>query len=174
MMNHIIISMATAERQFQALYGTNPFMAAILWYEITIAHPWRQRKNGCQPKHLVLWAMLFLKTYATENLLSAVIGTEEKTYRKWVWFILEGLSRMSPKFVSPCFGINEVSIILYSHCLVFLFSPTLQIWLDRQFAGDAYQRCLMVIDGINFTIYEPRGRDFDTSWYSQKHNCPGV
>ena len=117
------VAMATAERRFQAFYGTYPFIAAILWYELAVAHPWTQRQNGCQPEHL-LWALLFLKTYATENLLSAVIGTDEKTYRKWVWFILEGLSRMSPKLVSSCFGIREVSIILYSHCcFVFLFHP---------------------------------------------------
>ena len=122
-MNRIVVAMATAECWFRALYGTYPLIAAILWYEISVAHPWMQRQNRCQSEHL-LWALLFLKTYTTENLLSVVIGRDKKTYRKWVWFILEGLSRMSLKFVSSCFGIREVSIILYSHrCFVFLFHP---------------------------------------------------
>ena len=54
MMNRIVIAMETAECRFQAFYGTYPFIAAILWYEITIAHPWMQRQTGCQPEHL-LW-----------------------------------------------------------------------------------------------------------------------
>jgi DDE superfamily endonuclease len=49
-----------------------------------------------------------------------------------------------------------------------------QIKLQNRFKGDTQQRALMVIDGIDFAINEPRKNGFNKNWYSHKFSGPGV
>ncbi|KAG9414463.1 hypothetical protein AC1031_013822 [Aphanomyces cochlioides] len=42
------------------------------------------RPPNTTPPHL-LWALMFLKTYATEGEYHALTGADEKTFRKWCW-----------------------------------------------------------------------------------------
>ena len=52
------------------------------------------------PAHL-LWALSFMKTYATEeNMASFFGGVDEKTMWKGVWFYANGISEMASKVVS--------------------------------------------------------------------------
>ena len=46
-----------------------------------------------QPKHL-LWTLLFLKGYSTENIHAQMAGCSAKTFRKWVWFTIDKLSNI--------------------------------------------------------------------------------
>ena len=48
--------------------------------------------NG-QCKHL-LFALLFLKMYGTEEQNRSIIGLNEKTFRFWVWKYVECLSKL--------------------------------------------------------------------------------
>ncbi len=45
---------------------------------------WGEKPKDARPKHL-LWALLFLKVYATESINSLICGADEKTCRKWSW-----------------------------------------------------------------------------------------
>jgi hypothetical protein len=51
------------------------------------------------PKNL-LWGLLFLKVYGTEDVLSDMVGTTRNTFRKWAWKIVEVLDDMEAEVVS--------------------------------------------------------------------------
>ena len=75
-------------QRFREFFGIPPELCSIVWNELynSDAIP-----VFGQPHHL-LWALLFLKRYFTEHVMSAVIGHDEKTIRKWVWIFVHLLS----------------------------------------------------------------------------------
>ncbi|KAG9404512.1 hypothetical protein AC1031_004720 [Aphanomyces cochlioides] len=72
-------SAAVGIRRFREMFGTSPRCCSLAWRLVG-----GNRPLGSLPIHL-LWAFLFLKTYATEAQLYAITGADEKTFRKWVW-----------------------------------------------------------------------------------------
>ncbi len=53
-------------------------------------------------KHL-LWCLMLLKRYKTENVLCSSSGGEDKkTFWKWAWLFVEELSLLEPDVVSSC------------------------------------------------------------------------
>ena len=42
----------------------------------------------------MLWTLLFLKVYASENVLCKICACDEKTLRKWVWMMLDEMARL--------------------------------------------------------------------------------
>ena len=60
---------------------------------------WITQLNGCVLNHL-FWSLFFLKNYGTEAQHAAVFHVDEKTLRKWVWFILKGMTTLRVQFVS--------------------------------------------------------------------------
>jgi hypothetical protein len=92
-------SRETRLRRFVALFGIEPHLCAIVWREL-IASGWTSFTRRPEPKHL-LWTLLFLKCYPTEEFLATLVGAvDEKTTRKWVWFYVEGIASLATKFVS--------------------------------------------------------------------------
>lgn len=86
-------------RRFVALFGVEPYVCALVWHEL-VASSWTAFTRCPKPEHL-LWALLFLKCYPTEELLATQVGAvDEKTIRKWVWFYVEGIANLATKFVS--------------------------------------------------------------------------
>ena len=79
------------ERRFQAFFGVPPRVCAELWSNCTVNLP-----SSTKPTHL-LRALNFLKLDSTTEVLDAIAGVDEKTLRKWVWCVLEELSKL--KFV---------------------------------------------------------------------------
>ena len=51
------------------------------------------------PSHL-LWALLFLKVYSMEAVLSGMIGINEDNYRKWAWHLIDKVSYLECEEVS--------------------------------------------------------------------------
>jgi len=81
--------------RFTGFYGVRPLVAAVLW---DMLFDWT-RNTTCMPKHL-LWSLHFCKTYDTETVIAAKFGIDEKTYRKWLWFMLDGIKSLLPHVVS--------------------------------------------------------------------------
>ena len=75
-------------RRFKSMFGTTPIVTAIAWEKCSPHVP------GADPKHL-LWAMLFLKQYASEEVHSAMADCDEKTFRKWCWHYVGRLQNIS-------------------------------------------------------------------------------
>src|SRR5688500_2714584 len=84
--------------RYKTLFGLTPNLCTPAWQHLTASRWTKHAGRIAHPVHL-LWTLLFLKTYSTEQVLSQFIGVDEKTYRKWVWFYLEGISKMSSLFV---------------------------------------------------------------------------
>jgi hypothetical protein len=55
---------------------------------------------GVEPGHL-LWTLMFLKVYAPEPVLCSLCKCDPKTYRKWVWLLLDGILLL-PKVSKSC------------------------------------------------------------------------
>ena len=79
-------STLTEIRKFRQNYGTSPFVCKLLWRELAPMLPKKYRQ-----KHM-LYALRFLKTYATEEVSAAVEGCDKKTFRESAWFFVHKLS----------------------------------------------------------------------------------
>lgn len=65
-------------RQFKACFGCSPNIVSIIWKEL------EQRRfiGKAQGKHF-LWFLMMCKVYPSESIASLLVGSTEKTYRKW-------------------------------------------------------------------------------------------
>ena len=77
---------------FRSHFGTSPRICAYLWKSMTLP-------NGALPEHL-LWALLFMKVYATEAVLANMLGVCRNTFRKWIWLVLGAMHALEGKVVS--------------------------------------------------------------------------
>jgi hypothetical protein len=91
-------SMKIRLRRFVGAFGLEPIHCAIVWQKL-VSIGWTGRIGRANPTHL-LWTLLFLRTYPTEETLASRVGADEKTVRKWVWFYIKGISSLSPVVVS--------------------------------------------------------------------------
>ena len=90
-------SRASQER-FKANYGYDENKCSIIWNYLVRSH-WTELERSAKPIHL-LWTLLYMKSYGTERKAASELGIDEKTLRKWAWFIMEGISELAPCFVS--------------------------------------------------------------------------
>jgi hypothetical protein len=100
-----------AVRRFIAFYGTRPRIVATLWHEVSVVSAWTRQRSSCKPCHL-MWALAFLKSYAGDVALSATFRCSEKTFRKWIWFMLTGISRLKRSTVS-LFGLASPMCVCF-------------------------------------------------------------
>ena len=107
-----MLSPQVAQDRFIGNFGTMPVIVAVLW---RLLKPWVRRQRGyCKPWHL-LWTLMFMKTYGTEKHLASFVGADEKTWRKWVWYMLEGIHNLSPKVVSFMVCCCLKLYVIFSH-----------------------------------------------------------
>ena len=75
MMRKEVHSEAIFERRFRAMFGANLQVVTDLW--CILPHV-----NDGEPRHM-LWALLFLRVYNTEELNALITSCSEKCFRKW-------------------------------------------------------------------------------------------
>jgi hypothetical protein len=81
------------DRDFRSLFGISANVCSVVWNLCDFP-------SGTEPKHL-LWAFLFLKVYSTEAVLITIVGgPTRKTFRKWVWIVIEEVAAKAPSVVS--------------------------------------------------------------------------
>ena len=86
---------------FRSHFGCDPDIACLLWKMIQ-----RRRKHGGHQTikfshcHHLLWALLFLKVYATEAVMCDMCGSDRKTFRKWRKIYVKEIARLAPQEVS--------------------------------------------------------------------------
>mmetsp|Transcript_13384 Transcript_13384/g.25123 ORF Transcript_13384/g.25123 Transcript_13384/m.25123 type:complete len:294 (+) Transcript_13384:69-950(+) len=130
---------ATNYSRFRSHYGTSPGVCAICWNQIA----------NTLPQHMVyshlLWALMFLKVYATESVLASKCGVDEKTYRDKVWTIVKCIASIKRRVIK----------------------------LQNRFIGyNNLSTCLLTVDGTDFRIPEPT--PFWSGWFSHKFKGPGL
>ena len=84
-------------RQFVALFGTTPDICLIIWN--MLFDGWTKYTTNPKPLHL-LWLFRFMKSYNSWDSHATEMTVDSKTFRKWIWFYLEGVSKLIPKVVS--------------------------------------------------------------------------
>ena len=83
------------ERRFKAFFGMKPVRVHEAWVFLIY---YRLVPNGGKPEHL-LWALLFLRLYGTEEVNASLIGADPDTIRKWGWDFVKALHDLSKKLV---------------------------------------------------------------------------
>lgn len=131
------------DRVMRGFFGVPIPVMTNLWNRL---EPTVNFQSGALPKHL-LWSLLFLKLYSTEEVHCALVGwPTRKTFRKWSWFFL-----------------SQIDSVLYVDV----------IRLENRFFGyDGASNCLISVDGTHCPINEPW--PFEKKWYSHKFNGPAV
>jgi len=86
-------------RIFKSWYGTKPDNVRKLWNRLYDSG-WIQNLPTSEPKHL-LWALYLMRVYGpNEETLAAQMRCDAKTFRKYSWYYIEGISKEAPKLVS--------------------------------------------------------------------------
>ena len=75
-------------RRFRAFFGVSPTVCVEAWLKLNGSLP-----EGARPVHL-LWACMFLKVYATEEVHSSIAQVDAKTFRKWSWLLIRKLAEL--------------------------------------------------------------------------------
>lgn len=70
------------------VFGVSPNISAMVWMYVRDSVP-----VDTMPKHL-LWALLLMKTYATEGVNECLAGVHRETFRRWSWLLIEAMSDM--------------------------------------------------------------------------------
>ncbi len=126
------------EKRFRANFGTTPSICFVLWEKIE-ALP-----SSVRYFHL-LWALLFLKTYQSEKVISGIVGgVDEGTYRQKIWAVIGAISKLKQNVI--CF--------------------------TNRFAHQNGSICLLSIDGTDCKVNEPS--PFSKRWFSHKFKHAGL
>ena len=83
------LSNSSSERSFRALFGCSPMVCVIIWNLLTNQHP-----IDSKPLYM-LYGLLFLKVYGTENVNRTITGTYESKFRYWAWLYVKLISKLN-------------------------------------------------------------------------------
>lgn len=82
------------KRKYTANFGYDWVLHVKIWDMIKPIIPPKTK-----PKHL-LWALMFLKVYNSEMVLSSWTGVTPKTFRKHMWPVVKAISEQAKQVVS--------------------------------------------------------------------------
>lgn len=83
------------EKCFIEMFGISADVVCDVWTRIILLRK-EHIPKGAEPKHL-LWALLFMKVYATERILCSLAGGVDKdTFRKWRNIFIDEIARLFP------------------------------------------------------------------------------
>jgi hypothetical protein len=77
---------------FVSHFEKTPLICQCLWVfliQFKVVIP-----KGGMLYHL-LWALLFMKCYTSEQVLANMVGTTPKTFRKWIWPFVTVIARLA-------------------------------------------------------------------------------
>eukprot|EP00980_Cylindrotheca_fusiformis_P021098 scaffold8090_cov82-Cylindrotheca_fusiformis.AAC.11 len=124
----------------ESLIGTSYEICAELW---NLINPVNTISKSSRPKHL-LWTLLFLRTYNTENVNTRLVGgADNETFRNWCWHFVGAIAALEHEVI---------------------------IWDNRLRQYDGVSVCLVSVDCTDCPIKEPW--PFDTKVFSEKYNGP--
>jgi hypothetical protein len=95
---------------FCSHFGTPPHVVAIVWHLI-------DKSEGAEPKHL-LYTLLFLKLYASEDVIHNMGGTSKNTYRKLTDIVLVEVFGLKQKVISSFFLLWSTLAFMFLHFFV--------------------------------------------------------
>lgn len=161
-------TLVDAPKLFITQFGTTPLICCTLWLMMSAKLGNNMLRGAC-PKKL-LWALLFLKTYAFEGTRKTICKADQKTIRKWTWYFIHQVAELAPDVVSQVCAVPVNTLIYFS--LVFYIILLSQIKWENRKHGNTPFRCKVSVDGTDFRIREPS--EWSTKWYTPKFNGPGL
>ncbi len=84
-------------RRFIASFGATPLICAIVWNELKESNWFRRSPAKVKPCHLFM-GLHFLKGYNTEASNAAMFQCDEKTFRRWSWYIVSGIANLEKRY----------------------------------------------------------------------------
>ena len=102
---------ARREAEFRSAFGVSSAVCSHTWEYLSSSHEKVKGQTKAKPTHQ-LWALMFLKTYDTEIFLCSLLSTSERTFRKWVWIMIEAISNLYDDLVSFlifCYPLSQVT-----------------------------------------------------------------
>ena len=114
-----------SKRKFRAYFGATSAICADIWQMI---NPREEISSFIKPIHL-LWGLMLMKVYSTEEVLSGIAGVTEKTFQKWAWKFIKEIADLSYSLVSYVYFINSIHWATSSEHLTACFRFLLTIVL---------------------------------------------
>ena len=97
----------TLQRRFMSLFGVTFQICFLMWCLLDVEN---EGPHGACVCHL-LWTLMFLKTYDTNDNLVGTCKVDPKTFRKWKWLMLFALTDLHHRTVSnPCYSCAQSMI----------------------------------------------------------------
>ena len=124
-------------REFRSHFGVSPDVCAIAWTLL-------DRPAKSKPIHL-LWTLLLLKTYNTQDVLVGTCKTTRPTFIKWTTKFIFALAELTDKII---------------------------VWENRNKNFTNSPWCRVSVDGTDCPIEEPS--PFDKKWFSHKFKKAGL
>ena len=170
----IICPTSASWRFFKAFFGVSPAVCAATW--ILLLKFWELRGT----KDHFLWAMIELKVYGSEIVMSKLLSIDPKTFRKHAWYFIKKISRLSVVLVSVFFVSFSSQIHIHLSCSIFIHISFYylvfdKITLDNRFCNDEGNSALLSVDGSDFRINlgSMQVRKI-SSWISHKFKKPAL
>jgi DDE superfamily endonuclease len=85
---------------FKSHFGVTFSTLRMIWWHIAKYYNLHKLDYSLLPKHL-LWALHFMKSYETWNVLTTYCRADKKTIQLWVWRIIELIPLSMPKVYYP-------------------------------------------------------------------------
>ena len=156
----------TKMRKWRAHFGVLPVVC------IDILNMFDDRDIHCKIEHL-FWALIYLKSYDTEDKLASYLSVSNKTLRQHIWKTLRQMKGLSKDVVS--FFMKKLKKVINMHLInlfLILFFISLQIcWKNRLINHDGREG-LITVDTTDCPINEPT--PFSTKNYSFKFKGPAA
>ena len=129
--------------RFRSLFGVSSRITANIWNRVVPS------VNGqAHPKHL-LWALVFLKVYSSEEVQCAIVGWPDvKCFCKWLWYFITRVASLKKGLINLGYRFKGLE------------------------NGNIEINCFLSVDRIDCVVQEPM--PFDPVWYSHKFNGPAV
>ena len=92
----------TTKHRFLAFFGAIPEHIVILWSKLSESD-WFDHAPAQKVKHVhLLMGLKLLRTYNVEEVNAQFFKCDEKTFRQWSIYMLEGMAKLDRVIVSLC------------------------------------------------------------------------
>ena len=114
-----VIFVVCSERQAQTVL--------IVWFMLVESGHMSKKSIlfKARPQHL-LWALMFLKMYASTSVNASFARCDEKTFRKWCWKVIEALSSLALDHVSQTASVIYYCLLICAFCATGCVAITVQ------------------------------------------------
>ena len=146
--HQVDLNSTTDDRAFRSIFGVSWNVVANAWNLLEI-HNGEHKKTST---HL-LWALLFIKQYGNEQGHCMMVGggVSLKTFRKWIWVVLDELAAVSAVKVRHIYCSKFFDYLPTNNFPLFSSLDC----MGKQKKGDIQNDCLVSVDCTNCRISEP-------------------